>query len=324
VTDVLNGLGAAERARVAELRSERRFFWLDASLSDTSRDALAESLGTPEEALRALPGSGDTYASRTVHADGETVSFTLRCYVDSGAPADEAGYRLQALDVRVVVTGDYLLTLHAEPVSLPTVLAPELPEERSKRYVVYAVLDAILKTTFDALAEVEMKVEALAAIWADGSGGRLPRTAIRTAGARLATMRRWVTAHQAVVERLAVDIGALPGFATDQEPYFDRLDEQVDRLPAAIDAAADGMGMLLDLQLNERAYVVSVIATIFGPLTFLTGFFGMNFGWMVDHIDSPGAFWLLGIVIPVAAVAVSWRFLLRQFLMGDDRKARSR
>jgi magnesium transporter len=323
VTDVLNGLGAAERARVAALRAERRFFWVDASLSDTSRDAVVEALGTPEAALRALPGSGDAYGSRTFHADGDAVAFTFRCYVASAAPADDA-YRLRTLDVRVVVTGDYLLTLHEERVSLPTVLDPDLPQERSRRYVVYAVLDAMLKTTFDALAEVEMRIEALAAIWADGSGGRVPRATLRAAGARLATMRRWVTAQQAVIERLAVEIGALPGFDTDEEPYFDRLDEQVDRLPAAIDAAADGMGMLLDLQLNERAYLVSVIATIFGPLTFLTGFFGMNFGWMVDHIDSQGAFWLLGIVIPIAAAAVSWRFLLRQFLMGDDRKARSR
>ena len=46
------------------------------------------------------------------------------------------------------------------------------------------------------------------------------------------------------------------------------------------------MGMVLDLQLNERAYLVSVVATIFVPLTFITGFFGMNFGWMVDRIDT--------------------------------------
>ena len=107
-------------------------------------------------------------------------------------------------------------------------------------------------------------------------------------------MRRWVSAQQAVFERLGVEIGALRGFETDDEPYFDRLDEQVDRLLASIDAAANAMAMLLDLQLNERAYVVSVVATIFVPLTFVTGFFGMNFGWMVDHIDSPIAFWLLG------------------------------
>ena len=67
------------------------------------------------------------------------------------------------------------------------------------------------------------------------------------------------------------------------------------------------MGMLLDLQLNERAYLVSVVATIFVPLTFVTGFFGMNFGWMVDHIDSPIAFWLLGVAVPIATAALAWR-----------------
>jgi magnesium transporter len=76
--------------------------------------------------------------------------------------------------------------------------------------------------------------------------------------------------------------------------------------------------MLLDLQLNERAYVVSVVATIFVPLTFITGFFGMNFGWMVDGIDSPVAFWVLGFLIPVATAALAWRFLLRRFLIDDD------
>ena len=49
------------------------------------------------------------------------------------------------------------------------------------------------------------------------------------------------------------------------------------------------MGMLLDLQLNQRAYLVSVVATIFVPLTFITGFFAMNFGWMVDRVDGPAA-----------------------------------
>ena len=198
-----------------------------------------------------------------------------------------------------MVTGDYLLTLHEERVSLPAVLALDLPEERSKRYVVYSVLDAMLASTFDALEEVELRLDApRRERGPTRAAARVPRATLRTTGARLATMRRWVTAEQAVFERVGVEIGALRGFETDDEPYFDRLDEQVDRLLASIDAAANAMGMLLDLQLNERAYLVSVVATIFVPLTFITGFFGMNFGWMVDQIDSPVAFWLLGFVVP--------------------------
>ena len=58
-----------------------------------------------------------------------------------------------------------------------------------------------------------------------------------------------------------------PPFDSGDERYFDRLDQQVDRLLASTDAAANGIGMMLDLQLNERAYLVSVLATIFVPLT---------------------------------------------------------
>ena len=247
----------------------------------------------------------------------------LRCYVESEAPADEAAYRLRPLEVQVLVTADYLLTLHEERVSLPAVLAPDLPEGRSKRYVVYSVLDAMLASSFDALEEVELRLDVLAATSTDGGGGRLPRATLREAGARLATMRRWVGAEQAVFERVGVEIGALRGFDTDDEPYFDRLDEQVNRLLASIDAAANGMGMLLDLQLNERAYVVSVVATIFVPLTFITGFFGMNFGWMVDQIDTPIAFWLLGLLVPIAAGVLAWRLLVRRFRHRRRRAAKA-
>src|SRR6202008_2935847 len=134
------------------------------------------------------------------------------------------------------------------------------------------VLDAWVARTFDPLEEVELTLDALAAPATDGRGAPVPRTTLQETGARLATMRRWVTAEQAVVGRLGVEIRALHGFDADEEPFLDRLDEQVERLLAAIDAAANGMGMLLDLQLNERAYLVSVVATIFVPLTFITGF----------------------------------------------------
>ena len=113
-------------------------------------------------------------------------------------------------------------------------------------------------------------------------------------------------------------MGALRGFDTDEENNFDRLGGQINRLVVSIDAAASSLGTLLDLQLNERAYVVSVVATIFVPLTFITSFFGMNFGWMVDQIDSTIAFWLLAFVMPIADGVLTWRLVVRRFLTGED------
>ena len=54
-----------------------------------------------------------------------------------------------------------------------------------------------------------------------------------------------------------------------------------------------------------------MVATIFLPLTFIAGFFGMNFGWMVGQIDTQLAFWLLGIGTPVAGVLLIWRLIVR-------------
>ena len=51
MTEVFTGLAAGDRERVAALRAEGRFFWLDASRSETSRDELVDALGVPEGAL---------------------------------------------------------------------------------------------------------------------------------------------------------------------------------------------------------------------------------------------------------------------------------
>jgi magnesium transporter len=319
VTDVVYGLDEVGRERVAALRGQGRFFWLDVSLTDTNRDDLADALAVPREALRALPESADASATRKFHADGDSVVFALRCYVESERPLDAARYRLRPVEVFVVVTSEYLLTVHRERLSLPDVLAPDLPGERTKQYVVYSVLDAMLASSFDALEEVEVRLDSLAATWMEGGDGRASRATIRESAARLATMRRWGGGELAAFERIGVELSALDRSKRPEEPYFDRLDEQVNRLLGSIDAAANAVGMLLDLQLNERAYLVSVVATVFLPLTLITGFFGMNFGWMVEHLDTPTAFWLLGLAVPVATGLLSWRLLVRRFLIGDRR-----
>ena len=85
---------------------------------------------------------------------------------------DGAGSRLRPLWVRVVLTADYLLTSTRNGCLCRRCSLPSCVRRRGRRYVVYSVLDAMLASAFDALEELELTLDALAATWTDEDGAR--------------------------------------------------------------------------------------------------------------------------------------------------------
>jgi magnesium transporter len=312
MTEIVEGLDAATRDQVAKLLESGHFFWLDVALSDTSPDDLREVLGIPEETLHTLLGFGtDHPSSRKFHADGKRVAFALSAYLESTVPADDIAERLRAVEVHLLVSGEYLLTVHEERVALPALLTPYTPEGRSEQYVVYAVLDAMIASAFDALNEIELTLDELAVMSTNLRGGRVRMASLRGVSMQLSRMRRRVGPQRGLFERIGVELRRIEGLEADDERYFDRIGAQINRLVDAIDAAANALATVIDLRLNETSYWLTVVATIFLPLTFITGFFGMNFEWMVGEVDTPLAFWVLGVGSLVVGVALIWVLVVR-------------
>jgi magnesium transporter len=306
VSEIVEGVGAPEREQIAGLLAREAFFWVDVSLRETSGANLREALDIPGEAVEPLVDfREDAAPSRKFHSDGKRVVFTFSCFLEQAESPDGIPQPLRPIEVHVLISGDYLLTVHEEPVSLPKLLAPETPEGRSEQYVVYAILDAMVATGFDALNEAELTLEGLQLVSTDMGAARVRMGTLRAVNSRLSGMRRRLGPQRGIFERTSEEIGRVEGLEADSEHYFERIYGQLNRLVDGIDAAGDAMAKLVDLRLNETIYWLTVVATIFLPLTFVTGFFGMNFGWMVRQINTPLAFVLLGIGTPLLGVALT-------------------
>jgi magnesium transporter len=288
--EIVEGL---DRERIAALRASGRFFWVDAWLGEVTPQDLIEVLSIPEHALGPLLDFDEaTPPSRNFHADGEHVVFAFTTFED-GEP----------IEVHVLVSGDYLLTVHQERVALADMLRPELPEHRTEQYLIYSVLDAMVLSSFDTLNAVERELEELQV----GAMSRRSGEELREITARLFNLRRRIAPQRGAFDRVSEEIDKVEGLETDSDRYFERIAAQLNRLVGGIDAAADSASKLVAVRLNEIIYRLTVVATVFLPLTFVTGFFGMNFGWMVDHIDTFGTFLLLGVggcLVPAIVTAI--------------------
>ena len=93
---------------------------------------------------------------------------------------------------------------------------------------------------------------------------------------------------------------------------YDRIFEAMD----LIEVARDMVSSMIDIYLssmsnstNEVMKVLTIVATIFIPLTFIVGLYGMNFKFMPE-LDSPWGYPL--VLIGMLAVAVGMLLYFRR------------
>jgi magnesium transporter len=288
-----------DREQIDQLRQAQDYFWLDL-MEPRPEDirALGEIFDLHPVALEDL----EHFGQRPKIDDYPEFLHIVFYGVEAAAP----------VEVHIIIHGDAMVTVrhdHCGSLLGARGRIAEIAPDREE-YAVYRVLDALTDSYFPYLEQLDDQIDELEEVVVEGTD----RDALHRIVAlkrNLTELRRIVGPERDILATADSLFSRLPGFTGDgSHDYFRDVYDHVLRIHDSIESFRDVLTGLLDVQLSAQSnrlnvYItrLTVLGTIFLPLTFLTGFFGQNFGWLVAHIDGPTEFWALGIGLEVVAVA---------------------
>jgi len=182
-----------------------------------------------------------------------------------------------------------------------------LPTDR-RLVALYRLLDTLVDTMFPYLAAMDDRIDDLQdQIFENPKEEQL--AAVFVLKRQVVDMRKMVTPQRDMVASMLTQVIPIPGMTAESERYvrdlYDhliRISDQVDGLRDLLSGSLDAYMSMVSNRLNDVMKQLTIIATVFLPLSFLTGFFGQNFSWLVSRIGTTAAFFGIGIGTEVVAV----------------------
>jgi magnesium transporter len=207
------------------------------------------------------------------------------------------------------IAPSFLVTVHLQPEPSYEKLNQRVAESpasvcRKASFLTYLVMDSLVDATFGALESLDDAVDRLQdEILVDATTAQL--ALLQDLKHDAVEMRRVLGAQRDMFQRMVTlsldEDRETTAYYRDVYDHIIRQYENVDSLRDLLTGAMDVYLSTVSNRLNVTMKALTVVASLFLPLTFLTGFFGMNFGWLVAHIGSPFAF---GAAVAVMALSI--------------------
>jgi magnesium transporter len=298
--------------RIASHRERDEFFWLDLeSPSKEQLDALQSALDLHPMALEDTREFGqrpkvDPYQDYVL-----VVFFTAEI-------CEQPDRVVEPVEVHVYVSGHWIVTVRRVDVPQLHALHERLvpADTRDEDYLVYRIFDGLTDAFFPAILRLEDRIDTTEAEVLE----RPRREHLR----RVYRLKQEVHALQRLIagqrDQFQVASGAILDLATlsrTTREYLRDVGDHLAQIAGELNRQNEDLTALTSTyfnasaeRVNRTATRLSVVATFFVVWTLITGFFGQNFQWLVDNVESRNDFLVFGVgglLVPsVALAAVLW------------------
>ena len=205
---------------------------------------------------------------------------------------DEVHDELMTLEINLFLGDNYLVTCFTDP-SMPPVETTWSVLERDSRitsngadFLCHAILDSLVDGYMPLIDQMEEEVNDLEDQVLEKPN---PKTLERLLNLKrtMVTLRRIISPQREVINRLCRD--EYPQIDKQSQIYFRDIYDHLVRIQDLSESLRDEVASALDiylnstsLRLNEVMKALTIVSTIFLPLSFVAGVYGMNFHYMPE------------------------------------------
>jgi magnesium transporter len=220
--------------------------------------------------------------------EGDFIVFKL--IQNQGAPGTETAVLSE--QIALFFTGDTLVSFQENPDDSFSIIRERLKKENSRMrtggvlYLVYAILDLALDHYIHFYHAIDQQTELLEE-QTDGKFSQDFKLKVHSLRQELMQLRRLAFPMRELLSKLARE--AAERNEPDKSPYIQDLQDHLMLLLEDIEECKDRLNglyewynMHLQHKTNQVVQTLTVISTIFIPITFVAGVYGMNFKAMPE------------------------------------------
>ncbi len=288
----------------ARLRNQQ-FFWLDLEgVDDEAADLLEHTFG-----IHHLVVTGaQAFGQRPKIEDGDDYTSVIAY----GVTAGPSGPR--PLEVHLLLAEHYVVSIHRDPCPPFDGVRARVEQHRPSDVqspqiaLAYLLLCQLVDSFFPVLEDFDNTIDELEdAVLVRPTEAQLGQ--LFEMKRSLIGIRRVVTPQRDMFAGVAAGVTEIPGVDDQGQRYLRDLYDHLIRISDLVDSYRDLLTGVMDThlstvsnRLNQVMKQLTIIATIFLPLSFLTGWFGQNFAILVNGIRGRVAFAVFGVGLEVLCV----------------------